>query len=511
MAGLRRPSALLVAISALTLGIPWQDALRFVHCKYPSWSAPGTGWLHAQSLTICNAWPSDGMKGIVQRGQPLLLPGDSIGLPSTHWQAHRRWNDTVYLGEALGTIRDIWEHRANHVDHGGDANEESQRGAKAFLYFSHRGGSFGVRAQPTSSAHVVQHASMSGGVFVRSAHNHRHDRAVLYSSVGLSSLGEVARADVQPLADLQLRSPGTSHTTEAVVWLGAGYPTTHAHYDTNTNLFVQVVGQKQITLWPPSSLVDELAVYPSRHSLHRQSPRHSPLEEAPSRAMQVVLEEGDVLYIPPYFAHHVMSLSKLTVSVAMWTDSAECAKKDALSTLPLPWEGEWSFEERTLAATQFIRRVLLDAHEGDPGAARSALRRLLELRYEPLRKLSLVDQEGLLPGASTEIVHDIQGACGEDTTEMRRNLRMQLHAHVGAGARRVADAVRSISTADPRHQQPRAQHSLPPIAEVSLADYIEEVADFVAGSRYGIHAFLSHCVLGGWNRTSVESSGSPLE
>ena len=51
---------------------------------------------------------------------------------------------------------------------------------------------------------------------------------------------------------------------------------------------------------------------------------------------------------------------------------------------------------RALAATQFIRRVLLDAHGGDPGATRSALRRLLEL-LEPLRQLSLVDQGACFP------------------------------------------------------------------------------------------------------------------
>ena len=125
---------------------------------------------------------------------------------------------------------------------------------------------------------------------------------------------------------------------ESVVWLGARYPTTHAHYDTNTNFLCRWLGQ--ITLWPPS-LVDESPCTPA--ATLNASVTALAVEEAPSRAMQVVLEEGDVL--PSLHILRIMCVSlQMAVSVAMWTDSAECAKKDALSTLPLPWEGEWSFE-----------------------------------------------------------------------------------------------------------------------------------------------------------------------
>jgi hypothetical protein len=435
------------------------------------------------------------MDGLVRRGLPVLYRAASSFLPSAGWQAHDRWRDPAYLVDVLGTLRDVWEHRVD------PPMGDDPLPTRAFMYFSHRGGEFGVRAQPAVRARVLRHTTMSGEAFVAAAAQtrpRRHEQ-VLYSSAGLTSLGAAAQADIHPLAGSNMTLP------EAVVWLGAGRPVTHAHYDTNTNLFVQVVGRKAITLWPPASLVGKLAVYPSRHSLHRQSPRRSPIEEVRESAMHVVLDEGDALYIPPYFAHQVVPISDLTVSVALWTDSKEGARKDALSKLPLPWEGGWSFGERLLAASQFMRRILVDAHAGDHAAAREMLRRLLELRYEPLRALPAQEQEGLLPEASSEIARTLNDACGDEGPDAHREeqeQRIRFGQHVAAGARRVADAVRAISS-----ETPTVHGSLPPAAEVSLADYLEEVAEFVSGDRGGIHLFLSRCVLGAWNRTADAARG----
>ena len=116
---------------------------------------------------------------------------------------------------------------------------------------------------------------------------------------------------------------------------------THAHYDTSHNLFVQVTGRKHFTLWPPAAHAP-LRLYPTRHSLHRQSALSEPPRAAAAAAgrRSVVLDEGDALYLPPFYFHQVEALSNVSLAVAVWSESADSARKDALERLPLPWEAD---------------------------------------------------------------------------------------------------------------------------------------------------------------------------
>ena len=57
-------------------------------------------------------------------------------------------------------------------------------------------------------------------------------------------------------------------------------------------------------------------------------------------------------YIPPYWPHHVIARSYLSVSLSVWSASASGTKYAELERLPLPWESEWSDERVTVAATQ---------------------------------------------------------------------------------------------------------------------------------------------------------------
>ena len=204
-------------------------------------------------------------------------------------------------------------------------------------------------------------------------------------------------------------------------------------------------------------------------------------------------------YIPPFYAHHVSALSSLSVSVAVWSDSDEAARRDELERLPLPWEANWTQAEITLAAAQFLRSIMVYAHLNSTTAARRALQSILTSRYEPLRALPVEHQEGLLDraGVKDEHVEDLHGACRRDeaagakigptTRAFERVMSVsQLQSHVDAGARRVADAARAI-----------APHDFTGIGSLCLANYVEAVADFVVG-RGLIFDFLSVCVLGSW-------------
>ena len=108
------------------------------------------------------------------------------------------------------------------------------------------------------------------------------------------------------------------------MWISSSGMITHGHFDQDFNFFVQLIGKKRFTLWP-SSQHELLHVYPRVHPLWHKSRinfRSPDLTNFPnfakSRALQVVLEPGDVLYVPPYTWHYVETLSP-SVSLSTWS------------------------------------------------------------------------------------------------------------------------------------------------------------------------------------------------
>ena len=108
------------------------------------------------------------------------------------------------------------------------------------------------------------------------------------------------------------------------MWISSAGMITHGHFDQDFNFFVQLVGEKRFTLWAPSQH-ELLYVYPRIHPLWHKSrinfraPDISKFPQfAKSRALQVVLGPGDVLFVPPYTWHYVETLSP-SVSLSTWS------------------------------------------------------------------------------------------------------------------------------------------------------------------------------------------------
>ena len=108
------------------------------------------------------------------------------------------------------------------------------------------------------------------------------------------------------------------------IWISSSGMITHTHFDQDYNLFVQLVGRKRFTLW--SSFQHELMyTYPRVHPMWHKSQvnyRHVDTHTFPAykkaKAVQIELEPGDVLYVPPYTWHYVETLSP-SVSLSTWS------------------------------------------------------------------------------------------------------------------------------------------------------------------------------------------------
>ncbi|CAI0412752.1 unnamed protein product [Linum tenue] len=105
-------------------------------------------------------------------------------------------------------------------------------------------------------------------------------------------------------------------------WFGPAGTVTPLHHDPHHNILAQVVGKKYIRLYS-ASLSDEL--YPHKETMlynssqvdldnidEKQFPKLHDLE-----FLDCILEEGEMLYIPPKWWHYVRSLTT-SLSVSFW-------------------------------------------------------------------------------------------------------------------------------------------------------------------------------------------------
>lgn len=125
-----------------------------------------------------------------------------------------------------------------------------------------------------------------------------------------------------------------------MLWLSHPGVTAHTHYDTQHNFFAHIMGRKKMLIF---ELASELYPYPNVHRSYRQSQVR--LEEASTtapakhrnvgrktiaerfprskrlNAYELTVTPGDLLYIPPFWAHRVES-ETLALSVSVLSPSS---------------------------------------------------------------------------------------------------------------------------------------------------------------------------------------------
>ncbi|KAK1586257.1 hypothetical protein Q3G72_000563 [Acer saccharum] len=213
-------------------------------------------------------------------GSPVIIT-DCMG----HWPARTRWNNIDYLKKVAGD-------RTVPVEVG--KNYLCQEWKQELITFSQ----FLERIQSNDSSSSVPTYLAQHPLF--------------------DQINEL-RKDIC-IPDYCFAGGGELRSLNA--WFGPARTVTPLHHDPHHNILAQVVGKKYIRLYP-ASLSEEL--HPYTESMLCNSSQvdldHIDKTKFPNVAeldfLDCILDEGEMLYIPPKWWHYVRSLS-ISFSVSFW-------------------------------------------------------------------------------------------------------------------------------------------------------------------------------------------------
>ena len=166
---------------------------------------------------------------------------------------------------------------------------------------------------------------------------------------------------------LQKLTFGNFEPGQVNFWFGGENVTAYTHYDTSYNLHSIIRGRKKFILFPPSAY-KALKLYPSLHEFYRQVQANvlnltrQEYRELlfQTSILEVVLNRGQVLYIPPYWFHCVVTLEP-TVSLNVWSQSDTFLAMEDVYAQPIPFEEVWGRVKLMRVMQHFVTLIIQDA------------------------------------------------------------------------------------------------------------------------------------------------------
>ncbi len=280
------------------------------------------------------------------------------------------------------------------------------------------------------------------------------DGSYYYSSGGVEQLDLEDSYRDNSLSKLTFTASG--NLGQVNFWFGGANVTAFTHYDTSHNLHAVVYGKKKFIIFPPSAYA-ELGLYPSLHQFYRQVHLDVLSPEMPlylkSKSLEVALNPGEVLYLPPYWFHCVISL-ETTISVNVWSNSDPFLQMEEIFAASIPFEEHWGTVTLLQSFNYFVKLLVSNIVSGE-GFVRNVLFR----RYEKIltRVTELKQQELSASARQYCLLSSLSGTLDTGSIE-----------HIQQGVLRTAKMFMKMS--------PEA------VREINLGNYIEHVAWRVLGS-----------------------------
>ena len=143
-------------------------------------------------------------------------------------------------------------------------------------------------------------------------------------------------------------------------WMGCQNVTTSLHRDFSHNVFVQLHGRKEFLLID-ATVALPMHPYTAFNYLHPLHDDAKHFQRGTTVAVKrIVLDPGDVLYLPPLTYHQVRALDPVSISINVWSKSMEDHAMDHITyQIPLPFEHEWTSSiHRVFGCLLYLSKVL---------------------------------------------------------------------------------------------------------------------------------------------------------
>ena len=172
------------------------------------------------------------------------------------------------------------------------------------------------------------------------------------------------------------------------IWIGSKGVVTRLHYDIPNNMFIQIKGKKTFYIYPPSL---SLKFYPYLHPAARKSRfvdiltnetnDESDLLQQIKKHQQVFeLNEGDVLYIPSMFAHHVVS-DENSISLNIFGKSNILKLMNEIEEHPIPFESYWNKQQFQVGTGIWVHTILAHFYDKNEFLIESFVTRFRKSAY----------------------------------------------------------------------------------------------------------------------------------
>jgi hypothetical protein len=112
----------------------------------------------------------------------------------------------------------------------------------------------------------------------------------------------------------RIRSESDAARRLVFLWLSTRNAHTRLHFDQDFNLFTQLNGSKRFTLYDAAQRRSFSRLHPLWHKAQQQT---TTLKN--QKGYAIILNPGDVLFIPPYVWHEVDTLSAHSASLSSWS------------------------------------------------------------------------------------------------------------------------------------------------------------------------------------------------
>lgn len=380
---------------------------------------------------------------LISEGRPVVLRN---AVPHK-WAAKEKW-DMAYLSEKLGDILTNVKHTTNDERLTYDPDRRVPMANFSTI--------------PFQLPYMVK--NMTNSEFFQFVKNGTEGGCYYFTD-----MIDALKPDVTP-HNLLFVTQEDLQRFKQFLWVSSPGMVTHTHFDQDYNFFVQIYGEKEFTLWLPPEHV-HMHMFPRVHPMWHKSRvnfNRPDLEQFPhfrkARAYKARLQPGDILYVPPYTWHHVVST---TQSISLSTYSHDYSVYDHMNSV---YRHDHKFDllgNRT--GQMYALRLYLDlmVHElvGNHQTT-SYFALLLETRYSGL--------EILFPVSLSD-----KWIC---KSRMKNKIPTAQH-------------VVGYAKLDMQMMAPHFAALRPEVRDILFADYVEEISAQVVGAEK-LLAFFRYCFNG---------------